>query len=135
MSNNIFPDGEKIHVEICGKLIEVEICSTPNSQFKGYRNVNEEPKEGEGKLFVFDKEKILSFWMKGVTFDLDIIFFDSKLNYVNHHTMKKLIGENSRNTPTYLSKKPAMFAVETKSEWCNQNGVDYSCKLKFIFNN
>jgi uncharacterized membrane protein (UPF0127 family) len=73
--------------------------------------------------------------MKDVIFDLDIIFFDSKLNYINHYTMKKMVSEHNSNIPKYVSKKPAMFAIEIKPEWCNQNGVDYSCKLKFIFNN
>src|SRR3989344_6752832 len=37
----------------------------------------------KGMIFVFDKEQLLGFWMQGMEFPLDMVFFDSKMNIVD----------------------------------------------------
>lgn len=123
-------DGKKINIEIGGNPIEVDVASTHKSQAKGYMGATLCPKDGEGKLFVYDADLPLSFWMKDVPFDLDVIFFDSGLNYIGHETMKKYKGQADHELPRYSSKKPARFAVETRPGWCKEKGIDHNCKLK-----
>jgi uncharacterized membrane protein (UPF0127 family) len=67
--------------------------------------------------------------MKDVPFSLDIMFFDSNMNYIGHETMAAHDGADDHNIPKYFSKKPARFAVEIKSGWCDQN-IDGDCSLK-----
>jgi uncharacterized membrane protein (UPF0127 family) len=105
------------------------VATTPRSQAKGYMGATEEPKDGEGILFVYDGEDTRSFWMKDVPFALDIIFFDGDANYIGHETMDQFDDSPDHLLPRYFSKKPARFAVEVKSGWCDQN-IDGDCSLK-----
>lgn len=123
-------DGKSIEIEVGGNPIMAKVASTPRSQAEGYMGTKEAPKDGEGMLFVYDDEAPLNFWMKNVPFDLDIIFFDSNLNYVGHKTMKKHGGEPDHMTTRYSSEKPARFAVETRAGWCKDNAIGANCRLK-----
>jgi uncharacterized membrane protein (UPF0127 family) len=122
-------DGKKITVEVGGNPIDVKVATTPRSQAKGYMGAEQEPVDGEGILFVYDVDSPLSFWMKNVAFPLDIMFFDSNLDLVDHQTMDPHNGEPDHTLKRYTSKKPARFAIEVKSGWCSANIKD-KCKLK-----
>jgi len=121
-------DGKTISAEISGKPLNLKVATTPHSQAKGYMGATEEPKDGEGILFVYDGEQPLSFWMKDVPFALDIIFFDSNMKYLGHQTMASHKGEPDHEIPQYFSGKPARFAVEVKSGWCKDHLGD-ECTL------
>lgn len=123
-------DGKEISVMIGKNPLKLKVLSTPENQMKGYMH-GEEPKDGEGLLFVYDEELPLSFWMKNVKFPLDLIFFDNSMNYLGHETMDPDDGRNDDDLPRYLSKKPARFAVEVPSGWSNKNIDKDNCKLKF----
>lgn len=122
-------DGKNIRVEVGGNPLDVKVATTPRSQSQGYMGAESEPKDGEGILFVYDVEAPLSFWMKNVKFPLDIMFFDSNFDLVDHQTMEPTNGEPDHRLPRYISSKPARFAVEVKSGWCKKN-LSPGCKLK-----
>jgi uncharacterized membrane protein (UPF0127 family) len=117
-------DGKNITAEICGIPLDLKVATTPRSQAKGFMGAKKAPKEGEGILFVYDAEQPLSFWMKDVSFALDIIFFDANAKYVGHETMRAYQGEEDSHVPRYSSKKPARFAVEVAAGWCDKNLKD-----------
>lgn len=123
-------DGKTISIKVGSNPLDVKVASTPRSQAQGYMGARVAPNDGEGILFVYDEPQPLSFWMKNVPFDLDIIFFDSNLKYLGHETMSKHGGEEDHSIPRYSSKKPARFAVEVKSGWCKEKGIDSSCSLE-----
>ena len=117
-------DGKEIEATVSNQALKLKVASTPISQAQGY-SIYPEPKDNEGILFVYAEEHPLSFWMKGVDFGLDIIFFDSYGEYIHHHTMKP--GDKETK---YHSSRPARFAVELKSGWCDKN-LTKGCKLEF----
>lgn len=123
-------DGKEIEAEISGVPLKLIVASTPQSQTKGYSDSKASPSGNNGMLFIYDDDQPLSFWMKGVKFGLDIIFFDSMLQYIDHHTMEPGHEVEERNLPKYQSKKPARFAVELPSGWCEKN-MNSDCKLSF----
>jgi uncharacterized membrane protein (UPF0127 family) len=123
-------DGKEIEAEISGILLKLIVASTPQSQMKGYSDSKASPSGDNGMLFIYDDDQPLSFWMKGVKFGLDIIFFDSTMQYIDHHTMEPGHEVEERNLPKYQSKKPARFAVELPSGWCEKN-MNSDCKLSF----
>ena len=92
---------------------------------------SDEPGDDNGMIFVYDNPAILDFWMKNVKYDLDILFFDQNLEFVDQHTMKAYQGEDDNDLDIYKSKSPAMYAVELKSGWYNKNSNGDSLKLKF----
>lgn len=123
-------DGKPIEIKIGEHQFKVNALTTPRSQAKGYSGAKSEPAEGEGLLFIYDDESPLEFWMKDVPFDLDILFFNSNNELVDYQTMTRHSGESDRSLTRYRSKKPARFAVEVKSGWCEKNNIK-DCKLSF----
>jgi uncharacterized membrane protein (UPF0127 family) len=117
-------DGKEINATISNIDLKLRVASTPISQAQGY-SIHPEPSDNEGILFVYSEDQPLSFWMKDVDFPLDIIFFDSECTYIHHETMQPGDLESK-----YRSTKPARFAVELKSGWCNKN-LTNNCKLLF----
>lgn len=117
-------DGKEISATISKIDLKLRVAATPMSQSQGY-SIYPEPADNEGILFVYSEDQPLSFWMKGVDFPLDIIFFDSECNYIHHETMQP--GDLKMK---YHSIKPARFAVELKSGWCMKN-LTNNCKLIF----
>lgn len=119
-------DGKEVSAMISGCPVKLKVASTDTSKSEGYSNKSE-PVDNEGMLFVFDNEENLGFWMKGVDFPLDILFFNSNGDLVKHYTMPTV---KDNNLITYNSEKPARFAVELRKGWCNDHLKD-NCKLHF----
>lgn len=123
-------DGLTIDATIGSHPFKLQVASTPKSQTQGYMGAQTSPAEGEGILFIYDKPLPLSFWMKDVPFPLDIIFFDSEMNYLGHETMSQYENLPDDQLKRYDSKGPARFAVETCAGWCDKH-LGTNCKLSF----
>jgi uncharacterized membrane protein (UPF0127 family) len=123
-------DGKEINANISGISLKLKVASTPATQAKGYMGSDKSPQDNEGILFIYDEPQPLSFWMKDVKFPLDIIFFDTQLNYINHATMDTTEEVDEFNIPKHISDKPARFAVELPCGWCEKN-MTSDCKLSF----
>jgi uncharacterized membrane protein (UPF0127 family) len=123
-------DGKEIDARVSGISLKLKVASTQQSQLKGYSGAADGPSDNAGMLFIYDEDQPLSFWMKEVKFPLDIIFFDSFMQYIDHHTMDPGHDVDDDQLPQYHSKKPARFAVEVPAGWCEKN-MDSDCKLSF----
>ena len=104
----------------------VIVAETEKQQQKGYM-FSDGPKDGEGMLFTYPNEQILSFWMKNVSVPLDILFFNSNLDLVDSQSMFPY--QNEEET-FYNSKKPAKYAIEVPHGWINNIVKDNNLKLK-----
>ena len=82
--------------------------------------------ENAGMLFVFDDDVIRSFWMKNTLIPLDILFFDSEGGFVSALTMEPC---SSDPCPSYLSEKPARFALEVNAGFVLQNWMGEGWEL------
>lgn len=71
-----------------------------------------------GMLFVFGREKPLSFWMKNTPLSLDLIFFDHQGRYVSHHSHAVPHSEDS-----IRSGQPAQFVLEINAGLADQLGI------------
>ena len=87
----------------------VELADTPVKHKKGLMR-RESLAPDHGMLFIFDREKRLSFWMRNTPLSLDIIFFDQDGVYVNHHANTQPFSENSLK-----STSPAQYALEVNA--------------------
>jgi uncharacterized membrane protein (UPF0127 family) len=122
-------DGKEIEASIGEHKLMLKVAATPQSQAKGYMH-SEEPDEKSGIIFVYEEPGALSFWMKNVPFDLDIIFFDEEGNYLSHQTMTAYKGERDHSLPRYECRDNARYAVEVCGGWFKKHGSN-NCRLHF----
>lgn len=87
----------------------VEIADTSAKRSKGLMK-REVLAIDHGMLFVFEEEKMLSFWMKDTPLPLDIIFFDRDGEYVSHYAGAVPYSEES-----IRSVAPAQYALEVNA--------------------
>lgn len=91
----------------------VEVADTPASQQQGLSG-RESLAEGTGMLFVFDKERPLTFWMKEMNFPLDMVWIDASCTVVDISRDVPIPepGQTLADLPTYGPETPAMYVLE-----------------------
>ena len=65
-----------------------------------------------GMIFVFDRERTLSFWMRNTIIPLDIAYLDKNGVVVSIHTMAPLDDRPGQ----YSSARPAKYAIEVNAD-------------------
>jgi uncharacterized membrane protein (UPF0127 family) len=111
-----FQNSEQPLAYLSDKPIKLKIAETEEDMRRGYM-FTDGPDEDEGMLFIYPSEQILSFWMKNVNVPLDILFFDSNKNLVDYQKMEPYSNDEDTH---YVSKCPAMYALELKSGWVDK---------------
>jgi len=64
--------------------------------------------EGRGMLFIFDKSRMVGFWMKDMNFPIDIVWVNA---------LKQVVGVEDNISPQtypkiYSSKEPVLYVLE-----------------------
>jgi uncharacterized membrane protein (UPF0127 family) len=73
--------------------------------------------DGEGMLFVFETDRILSFWMKDTLLPLSIAFISHDGRILEIHDMEAL------STRSIQSARSARYALEVPQGWFERSGV------------
>jgi len=125
---------KKKKLEFCGQEFFVKLAKTPEQRRRGLMGVKHLNKN-EAMLFIFEGESEQSFWMKNVLIPLDIYFFTKDFKLINKETMKietPLLKDHLY--PTYKSKAPAQYILETASGALSLNEQAFKkCQLKLLF--
>lgn len=117
---------QEIHV---GKVsLKVRLAKTSKERAQGLMGVKELG-EMQGMLFVFEKERPLTFWMKNTLLPLSIGFFDGKGVLFEIQDMDPPKSVISLKLKSYKSKKPAKYALEVNQGWFARNKVTLGQKL------
>ena len=96
-------------IEVAGAPYTVAVADTSDEQARGLMGV-EDVSPLDGMLFVFEGERLRSFWMKDTLIPLDVAFFDKDGFLVSQTTMAVCPDEDC---PSYSSQEPARYALET----------------------
>jgi len=88
--------------------------------------------DNEGMLFVYSTERTLSFWMKNTFIPLSIGFFDKNGVLVDIQDMEPVKSE-MEVPKTYISLKPAQYALEVRKGWFKDKKILLNAKLKASF--
>jgi uncharacterized membrane protein (UPF0127 family) len=112
-------------IRVDGVPVEVEIAQDPETLASGLMYKEKLP-ENEGMLFVFETTRVLSFWMRNTFIPLDIAFIDEAGAIVDIQRMEAL--DESKQ---YISKVPALYALEVNAGWFQRNNVKIGSKLVF----
>lgn len=116
-------------LEIADKKVKIEIARTEQQRSYGLMN-RTKLDENSGMLFIFDQEQKLSFWMKNTLIPLSIGFFDRNQRLVD---VQEMVPITEKST-TYVSKKPALYALEMNKNWFKKNKIQIGSKFTFTEN-
>ena len=95
-------------VTIGGKRIPVELAITPDEQRRGLGE-RDQLKWGHGMLFLHEDTQRRSYWMKGMRFDIDIIWIrEGRISEIAH-AVPHVPGENG---PTVRSSEAVDQVLE-----------------------
>jgi len=107
-------------VRINEKSIIVEIADSQEEYRIGLMNHNELEKD-HGMLFIFEEEKIHSFWMKNMKFRIDILWIDSN-GYIVH--IEKDLPPCDNNCVMYTPEKESKYVLEVESGFTDEYKIN-----------
>jgi len=96
--------------------LSVEVAFTSASRARGLMFRPSLPAD-RGMLFVYREPALVSFWMKDTSIPLDIAFADGEGVIFQMETMTPY------SLDSYLSQKPARYALEVNRGWFAAQGV------------
>jgi len=117
---------KKIEIERGGQVIAVvkaELAVSPEERSKGlmYRK---SLKDGNGMLFIFDKDEVMSFWMKNTYVPLSIAFIAGNGKIIDIKDMYPL------DTNSVFSSRSVRYALEAPQGWFLRAGVKEGDSIK-----
>jgi hypothetical protein len=115
------PKFEKRKIHLGGKTVVVEIADTDERRAYGLMFRNSLPKD-EGMLFIFEDERIRSFWMKNTLIPLSIAYINKDKILTEIVDMQPAILGAAR-PKSYPSKKKSMYALEMNIGWFERNKI------------
>lgn len=110
------PERAPLELAVGGAAFRVELAVTPEQRRQGlmYRD---RLGEREGMLFVFEEERMLSFWMRNTSLPLSIAFIDARGVIVH---LADLVPWSERPVS---SRVPARYALEVNRGAFERAGV------------
>jgi uncharacterized membrane protein (UPF0127 family) len=117
---------KEISIERNGEVIAVlkaETASTPEDRAQGLmfrKTLN----DGQGMLFIFESDQVLSFWMKNTYIPLSIAFITSDGRIIEIKDMYP------HDETSVLSSRSVRYALEVPQNWFSRAGVQLGDIIK-----
>lgn len=111
-------------IYINNKKLYIEIADTEQKIKKGLM-FREKLEEDAGMLFIFDRNKVLTFWMKNTFIPLSIAFINSNYEIV-HITDMSPLDEETYHSSIY----PIKYAIEVNQGWFKKYNIKIGDKIK-----
>lgn len=112
-----------------GTTIDVlaEIAKTPEERNHGFMERKNIP-DGTGMIFIFEKDQILSFWMKNTPHPLSIAYIDARGKIRNIYDMTPY------SLAPIVSTVSTRYALEVPQGWYEKNNIheDDVISLEFL---
>lgn len=109
------------YVEIGGTTLLVEIADEPDELGRGLSG-RQTLAPGWGMLFVFDKPGRHSFWMYGMLFPLDMIWFDKEGKVVHIVTNAQPCPQQGQ-CPSYTPELEALYVLEVSAGFASEQNI------------
>jgi uncharacterized membrane protein (UPF0127 family) len=104
--------------------IDTELAVTAEEQRRGLM-FRKKLDDGFGMLFVYQRDQILSFWMKDTLIPLSIAFISHEGRIIEIHDMKPQSLEAVR------SGRSVRYALEAPQGWFERAGISAGCAVRF----
>ena len=115
-----------VQLRIGNSSLFAEVADNPQTSANGLMFRNSLP-DDHGMLFVFEKPKKASFWMKNTKIPLSIAYIDSAGRILQIESMKPL-----DETPVASTSNEVAFALEVNEGWFKRNGVSAGAKISGV---
>ena len=103
------PDGTRF-------TVSAEIAEKAEDRNHGFMERKNIP-DGTGMLFVFERDQILSFWMKNTPHPLSIAYIDSK------GKIRNIFDMTPYSLSSIVSTVSVRYALEVPQGWYKKNGI------------
>jgi uncharacterized membrane protein (UPF0127 family) len=107
-------------LELAGRTLTVDLAKSPAQWERGLSG-RASIAEDHGMLFVFDHPSQWEFWMQGMEFPLDIVWFDANRSVISYALGLPLCNDSA--CPTYAPPTDALYALEVNAGWVRANNV------------
>lgn len=107
---------QQVKVLLGGQEIIVTVADTPALRAQGL-SFRDSIKQNEGMLFVFETPEMSGFWMKDMSFSIDVIWFDKEKRIID-------VWENAdpQSYPRIVTPRvPAQFVLEVPAGFFKEN--------------
>jgi len=104
-------------IAVGDKTVSVEIAATEPTRAQGLMH-RDAMAENHGMLFIYPRQKPLSFWMKDTRIPLSIAFADKTGKIV------KITDMTPYSTTSVKSLYPATYALEMNQGWFQRNDIE-----------
>ena len=119
----------RVNITINGFNLIADVPTT-NEGFQKGLGVKDHLNENEGMLFVFLKPPPPPFWMHGMKFPIDIIWFDKNSSVVHiEHNLQPCITDLV--CPSYSPEKDALYVLETAAGFSERHNVKVGTQMSF----
>jgi hypothetical protein len=104
--------------------VNVEVARTDAEHEKGLGG-HAPLGDRDGMLFIFDQPGTVSFWMKGMTFPLDMLWInDGKVVYLARDVPSFPPSTPDNALPIYTPTSPAKYVLEVNAGFAKKYGID-----------
>lgn len=124
---------ERTTVTIRGQRLVAEVARSAGEQERGLGH-RDGLAPGTGMVFPYTEARRWSFWMKGMRFDIDIVWIrDGKIVDLSRFVPSPRVGETSilDALPTFLPKEPADTVLEVVAGTANARGWKIGDAVRF----
>ncbi|MCL2174548.1 MAG: DUF192 domain-containing protein [Treponema sp.] len=97
-------------------VVKAEIASNDEERNKGLMH-RKSLKDGRGMLFVYERDQVMSFWMKNTLIPLSIAFITSDGRIIDIRDMYP------HNETSVTSSRSARYALEVPQGWFSRAGI------------
>jgi uncharacterized membrane protein (UPF0127 family) len=98
------------------RKLQLKLARNPEEKSKGLQG-HPPLRSNEGMLFIYKKSKRLSFWMKDVSFPIDLAYFDKRGRIV---AIEHLKAYDLKAIP---SPGPVRFVLEMPLKWFERENI------------
>lgn len=106
--------------------VSAEIAKTTEERNHGYMERKVIP-DGTGMIFVFEKDQILSFWMKNTPHPLSIAYIDSK------GKIRDIFDMTPFSLSSVVSTTSVRYALEVPQGWFDKNNIEVGDYISLNF--
>jgi len=123
---------ERITVIAGGLTIDAEVVRSAAGRAQGLGE-RDSLAADEGMLFVFDEERVVSFWMRGMRFPLDFIWIsrDGRVVDLTGDVPPPAPGAPDAELPRYAPGAPVLYTLEVNAGVIDQAGVEVGDTVAF----